>query len=790
MLQSPKDFFGFEPGSDGNLIHWNDLVRYYRTLGRDSDRVQCFEPGTTTLGNPFLAVVISSPANLERLDEYRKLSMLLADPRGVDRETVRRGCDDGKAVCVQTMSVHAPEIGGAQMAPLLAYDLASENTPEILEILDQVVFILIPCFNPDGQIMIAEWYAKHRNTEHDAVDFPRLWHPYAGYGNNSDHIFEHFPESRYLNDILFRQWMPQVFVDHHQMPRNWARMFVPPYKEPSRPYCSPIVWREIAFYGTNMAYQLEEAGVRGVVSNAYFPTLGASGYFAVTNCHNIAGILTESASARFASPYFVHPESLQVEPEGAFYPNPWPGGPWRLSDIVRQQYIAARSVLSTMAKNRESILRNMANKALRQTQAGSQNPAQAFLIPRQQHDPGCAEKMIRLLQQQGIELYATAEPIQTDQGTYPAGTVVVPSAQPKYALVMALLSRIEYPRNKHTLLPDGAVDVYEVIAENIADFLGVRVVEAGEKLSCALAEYHGFDRPQTPENVFSGKENESYRKANALLSEGKAVYRASNGDFHASNAPADAERIAFSRVGIYQTTCGVGRLGGGNADEGQTRWLFEQYGFPYRTIGPADVAAGALGQLDVLLIPDNLKGDLNGENESIKELLPEDCVWLGPAEDEKIRSFVRGGGHLLALGRACDYAIDTLGLKINNRALQLGPAEYNTRGSMLRTKIEPSPLTLGMPTEALVFHANHPILEITEYFKPMLYRTDMRFASERLLANGLCVGQEHLAGRPCLLTAFYGKGQAVLYAFAPQFRSQTDGTFKLLFNALYQPYKK
>jgi hypothetical protein len=786
MLQSPQEFFGFQPGSDRNMIHWNDLVRYYHKLGRESDRVQCIEMGPTTLGNPFLEVIITSPDNLKRLETYRKLSMLLADPRGADQETIARACADGKAVCVQTASVHASEIGGTQMSPLLAFDLAAGESAEIHEILDNVIFILIPCFNPDGEIMIAEWYARYRNTEHDAVDFPRLWHPYAGYGNYADVIYEHFRESQYVNQILFREWMPQVYVDHHQMPRNWARFFIPPYKNPMRPYCSPILWREIAFYGANMAYQLEEAGVRGVISNAYFPTCAASGYFTLTDCHNIAGILTESASARFASPYFVHPESLPDEPAGVFYPNPWPGGEWRLSDIVRQQYIATRALLSTMAANRERILRNVAHKALRQTEAGARNPAQAFLIPPAQHDVGCAEKVIRLLQKQGIELYAVAEPVETAQGAYPASTVVVPLAQPKYALIMALLARLEYPRNKYTLLPDGAVEVYEVISENIAEYMGVQVVEAGQKLTCARTEFRGFARPQTPANVYPGTENESFRQANARLAAGQAIYRAPNGDFYTSSPPADAPRIAFAATGIYRTTCGVGRLGGGNPDEGQTRLLCEQYGFPYQTVGPADVAAGVLDRLDVLVLPDNQVGDLNGENESIKELLPEDCVWLGPAEEEKIRAFVRGGGRLLALGKSCDYVIATLGLKIKDRTAHLSAAEYNTHGSMLRVKIEASPLTVGMPAEGLVFHANPPVLEITEYFKPWLYRTAIRFVSEHVLASGLCVGEAYLAGQPCLVTASYGRGEAVLYAFAPQFRTQTDGTFKVLCNALYQ----
>ncbi len=786
MLRSPEEFFGFQPGSDRNLVPWGDLVRYYQALARESDRVRCIDRGPTTLGNPFLQLIISSPANLERLEEYRTASRLVADPRGAAGPDVSRACAEGRAVCVQTMSAHASEIGAAQMAPLLAYDLAAKDSAEIRRILDNVILILIPCFNPDGQVQIASWYARHRNTENDGVDFPRLWHPYAGYANYADVFHESFPESRYLNEILFHEWMPQVYVDHHQMPRNWARFFVPPYRNPTRPWCSPLLWREISFYGADMAWRLERAGVRGVISNAYFPTSAASGWFTVADCHNIAGILTESASARFASPYYVHPESMQDEPAGALYPNPWPGGEWHLSDIVRQQHIAAHSVLCTLAEHRQRLLQSMVDKALGQVEAGARNPIQAFVIPPDQHDAPCAERMIGLLRRQGVELHVAQEPVETSGGTYAAGSVVVPLAQPKYALVMSLLSRGEYPRNRHTLQPDGSVDVYEVASENLAGFMGVRVVEAGRRITCAQGDFRGLARPRIPAHVYSAAENESFRRANAKLAAGEAVYRAPDGDFHVSSAPADGLPIAWARVGIYQTTCGTGRLGGGNSDEGHTRLLLEQYGFPYRTIGPADVAAGALVQLDLLLLPDNLKADLNGENETLKELLPEDRVWLGPAEDEKIRGFVRNGGRLVALGRSCDYVIDTLGLKVRDRAAGVGPARYNTRGSLLRVQMEQTPLTLGMPAEGLVFHANHPVLEITEYFKPFLYRTHMRFAKERVLDTGLCVGEQLLAGQPCLVTASFGAGEAVLYGFAPQFRAQTDGTFKVLFNALYR----
>ena len=90
-----------------------------------------------------------------------------------------------------------------------------------------------------------------------------------------------------------------------------------------------------------------------------------------------------------------------------------------------------------------------------------------------------------------------------------------------------------------------------------------------------------------------------------------------------------------------------------------------------------------------------------------------------------------------------------------------------------------------MPSDALILHNNSAILEITERVHPENYRTDVRFARENVLKSGFLAGESLLCGRPCMLTVRVGAGEAVLYAFSPQFRAQTDGTYKLLFNTLY-----
>ena len=94
--------------------------------------------------------------------------------------------DEGKAVVVQSMSMHATEIGGTQMAPELAYDLLARKDEETRRILDNVIFIEVPCFNPDGEIMVTDWYNKQLGTPYEGTNPPWLYQKYAGHDNNRD----------------------------------------------------------------------------------------------------------------------------------------------------------------------------------------------------------------------------------------------------------------------------------------------------------------------------------------------------------------------------------------------------------------------------------------------------------------------------------------------------------------------------------------------------------------------------------------------------------------------------
>ncbi|HCM75393.1 MAG TPA: peptidase M14 family protein, partial [Cytophagales bacterium] len=203
-LPSPEQYFGFQMGADRKLAHWNDLVKYYNQLGEKSPRMNVVNMGKTTLGNPFLALYISSPENLAKLDDYKKMNARLSDPRQVPQAEINDIIANGKAVIVQSFGLHSSEVAAAQTAAEFTHDMLTRNDDEMKRILDNVITIVIPCFNPDGEIMITEWYRKYVGTEYEAASLPYLYHHYIGHDNNRDAFMQNTAESVYGAQIMFR----------------------------------------------------------------------------------------------------------------------------------------------------------------------------------------------------------------------------------------------------------------------------------------------------------------------------------------------------------------------------------------------------------------------------------------------------------------------------------------------------------------------------------------------------------------------------------------------------------
>jgi len=186
QVTSPEKFFGFQMGADKKLARWDKIVEYFNLIQQESDKIKVIDMGPATMGNPFLLVIISSPENLANLEHLREVNAKISDPRGSTEAEIKRLVGEGKAVICQSMSLHASEVGGTQMAPEMTYDLLVREDEETKRILDNVIYLMVPCFNPDGQIMVTDFYRKYVGTEYEGAGLPWLYHKYVGHDNNRD----------------------------------------------------------------------------------------------------------------------------------------------------------------------------------------------------------------------------------------------------------------------------------------------------------------------------------------------------------------------------------------------------------------------------------------------------------------------------------------------------------------------------------------------------------------------------------------------------------------------------
>ncbi|NQT79192.1 MAG: peptidase M14 family protein [Candidatus Aminicenantes bacterium] len=828
-VTSPEEFFGFELGSDRKIARWDKIVDYYMLLEKESDKIKVLNMGPSTMGNPFLVVIISSQQNLANLEQLREVNAKISDPRGITEAEIKKLVSEGKAVICQSMSLHATEIGGAQMAPELTYDLVSRSDEETQRILNNVIFFLIPSFNPDGQIMVTDWYRKTVGTKYEGTGLPWLYHKYAGHDNNRDGDYINLAESVYAAKIMYRDWPPQAYIDHHQMGSYGARFYVPPYCEPIRPYADPLIWREISWYGAHIAYKLEESGKAGILNAAQYPGWGHFGWHWITPFHNIAGMLTESASTRLATPLYIHPGQLRAgsrqfpayEAQSTF-PNPWPGGWWKLRDIVEQKKISAWALLDLAARNKETVLWNAYLKAKRQTERGAQGKPNAYIVPASQHDSLTAVKMVNTLLLSGIEIKQARKEFNAGGVIYPEGSYLISLAQPKMGLIRNLVGRTFYADNEWTRSKDDSPRrPYDLATHTMNEFMGVRVdpvneaVEGDFQILSGQVQVTGKVIAGGSGYVLDGRLNDSYTAVNLLLNKGILVQRIDNvtsglrpGDFIISKGSAAvlkevAEQTGVDfkalkkkiKEGIHQVkkprVAMYKRYYGGNMDEGWTRLLLEKFSFPYKSLLGEEVKKGdLLKKYDVIIIPDDSTGMITGEippryRRYMSSIHPEYRSSIGKEGVEALKVFVEKGGTLVTLGGACSFAIEKFGLNVRNAVNNLSSKEFFCPGSTLKATFDNNhPLAYGMPSEGLVVFRSSMVFDITPGQQNENYKTVVRYINRDILQSGWLIGEEHLSNKAAMVSAKYGKGQVVLIGFRTQHRSQTHGTFKLLFNAL------
>lgn len=797
---SPKDHFGFEPGTDYKLADYQQIVSYFQKLDGQTDRLQLVEFGRSSEGRPLYLAIISSESNLRRLAYYREISRKLALGE-VSPEEARKLVEAGRVIVWIDSGLHATEVAPAQHAPVLAHLLVTEETEEIRRIRDNVILLQVPVINPDGLELVVNWYRANLGTRHELAPLPRLYQKYAGHDNNRDWFMFNLVETRHVARLLFHEWLPQIVYNQHQAPPLPARIFVPPYADPVNPNIPRSVLEGVALIGAAMRERFAREGKTGVLSYAAFDAWWNGGLRTAPLFHNMHGVLTETAAGFYATPRLEDPGSLPTRFAGGlpsklptiFY-EPWTGGRWGLKEAIEYMLTADLALLSLAAERRSDFLWKAYQLARDAIEAGQRGSPHAYIVPQVQHDPTSTVEMLWRLAIGGIRIEKAQEPFEAEGKQFAAGDYVLRAAQPFRAYLIDLFERQEYPelggRGNAPARP------YDVAGWTLWMNMGVQVVRVDRPFHANLKPVVEFKRPEPSRDL---RDLGAYRLLSCWLQAGRRV-RLFQGRLVREGEEGFLEgdfEFRLPRVGVYVSWVP-------NTDAGWTQWLLDEFLVPYRVLHSDAFRHGDFHNLDVIVLPSQepesiLHGYRAGEAtvqatpdlEAKSEQRPEYCGGLGLTGLVELERFVRRGGVLVAFDEATRVPVELFPLPVRDVTRVADErSRFQCPGSLVRIRVQTQdPLALGMPEMAYAFVRGGKAWQVRLIDRQgpgeQAVRVVARYADKDLLASGWVAGAETVQGKAALVVVPYGKGSVVLFGFRPQFRGQTFGTFKFLLNAIY-----
>jgi hypothetical protein len=904
-ITTPKEAFGFNVGDDYRLATYTQFEKYWRTIAAQSDRAKLVEIGKTEEGRPQLMMIVSSPANLAKLDRYKEISRRLALGQARDSSEARALAREGKAVVWIDGGLHATEVLGAHQLIETSYQLLARTDRETMRFLDDAIILLVHV-NPDGMELVSSWYMQEPDTLKRNTNIPRLYEKYAGHDDNRDFYMANTKEAQNDNKILYWEWFPQIVYNHHQTGPAGTVMFAPPFRDPFNYNYDPLIVMELDQVGSAMHSRFEAEGKPGVTmrSGSTYSTWWNGGLRTMPYFHNMVGLLTET----IGNPT---PTTIPFVPEQqlprADLPYPIEPQPWHFRQSIDYSITANRAVLDLASRQKENFLFNIWRMARNSIERGSRDswtttpseldsvrkiasagaparqggpvgdplgsgrpvptemfakflrdPAKrdprGYIIPSDQPDFPTAVRFVNSLRYGGVTVLQASAPFTVAGRQYPANSFVIKTAQPFRPHVLDMFEPQDHPND--FAYPGGPPKrPYDNAGWTLAYQMGVkfdRVLDGfdvpGAKEITGLAAVPAAKVASAPNAagfLVSHAMNNAFLAVNKALKAGADVYVlrsplsangktypagtfwiASTGGAGGTSAmlqdlartqgvafdgvvarpAADAQKLASKRIALFDQY-------GGSMPSGWTRYLFEQYDFPYQLVYPKDLDAGNLAsKYDVIVFPSGTVPSAGGEGRGGRgggfggqmdtTVIPTQFrAWLGRVTPDRtvpqIKRFLEDGGTVVAVGSSVSLGVH-LGLPLENALVENGPngprelpaEKFYIPGSILRAAVDTTrPVSYGVGTggEIDVFYDNSPAFRLKSDAAAQGVRPLAWFASASPLRSGWAWGQSYLNGAVAAAEAKVGKG--TLYLFAPEitFRAQPYGTFKWLFNGIYTP---
>ena len=877
-VTAPKEALGFNLGDDYQVANYTQLEAYWKTLASESDRMKLVSIGQTAEGRPQYMAIITSPENFKKLDRYQEIARRLAMAEGLTDDEARALAAEGKAVVWIDGGLHASETVGSQQLMEMVYQMVSRTDAETMRFLNDVILLCVQA-NPDGQEIVANWYMREKDPLRRTMNnLPRLYNKYIGHDDNRDFYISNMPETTNMNRVMFQEWFPQIVYNHHQTGPAGAVIFMPPFRDPFNYYFDPLVPLGIEMVATAMHTRLVEEGKGGSAmrSGSDYSTWWNGGLRTVGYFHNVIGILTEI----IGSPT---PMSIALVPDKQLPQGDWPmpiaPQTWHYRQSIDYEITNNRAILDIASRYRETWLyniyqmgRNSIDKGSRdtwtvtpkriaalETAAGQTQGERAvpsglyntvlhdpkmrdprgYIISSDQPDFPTAVQFVNALIKNGITILKAIAPFQAAGKNYPAGSLVVKTAQAFRPHILDMFEPQDHPNDFR--YPGGPPNPpYDIAGWTLALQMGVKFDRIQDGFDGPFERVGGLLPPppaviQTASNpagyLMDHRIDNSFTVVNRLLKANCDVYwltkPAENLGPGAIWVPASAAaRAVLERgarelgvpvQGVAKAPAGEAlklrpvRIGlydqyGGIMPSGWTRWIFEQYEFPFQVVYPTTLDAGGLNdKFDVLVFTDGAfrragaSGRGGGFDMPNPESVPEEYrASIGRISEDKtipiLKSFVDAGGTVVTIGGSTSMA-ELFGIPVKDYLVEMGAAgvehalpreKFYIPGSLMKATVDnTNPVAYGMPAAVDVFFDSSPVFRLEP--AAGLKRTSpvAWFSGTAPLDSGWAWGQQYLDGGTAVAEASVGQGKVVLLGPEVAFRAQPHGTFKLLFNSLY-----
>jgi len=860
----PKQQFGFDLGDDYQLANYEQIAEYWRKLDAESDRLVIQGIGTTAEGRPHLMAIVTSPANHRNLAKYKDISRRLALAEGLSDAQAHALAREGKAVVWIDGGLHATEVLGAQQLAQMVYEMVGRTDDETMRFLDECILLFVHA-NPDGNDLVSDWYMRNPAPEkRSTANLPRLYQKYIGHDNNRDFFMSTQVETENINRILYHDWFPQILYNHHQSGPAGTVVWSSPQRDPYNYNLDPSLILGLQALGTHLHQRLATEGKPGatMASGGAYDGWWNGGIRNTGNFHNIIAILTETIGS--PTPMRIPLVMARQIPTRDL---PYPIAPqaWHFKQSVEYSLSFNRGVIDYAARNREHLLFNIYRMGQRSIQRGSgdtwtpvptrmqavadraagiKNPAEreatiwaklhkpelrdprGYIIPADQADFPTATKFINALREVNVTVHRATRDFEVDGKTYPVNSYVVFTAQAFRPHVMDMFEPqdhpnvIAYPGAPPTPPYDNAgwTLVYQmgVQFDRILDgFSGpfVKVTEWNVKPPAGrivdIDGWLGVDR----------RVNDAAIAVNRLLAAGETViatpccfYTRAGRSVLQTFAPLGLTFLAAPGGNLEATPrLRVPRIGlwdqyGGSMPSGWTRWILEQFEFPFSRVFAPELDGGNLNsKYDVLIFVDGAipgsgvqgaghGGAGRGAAPGAQLDIPAEYRnQLGRITVEQtipqLRRFAEAGGTIIAIGSSAQNIAAHLQLPVEDHLVENGvplpSAKYFVPGSVLTARVDTThPLAAGMRERTDFFFDNSPVFRIRPGAAGV--RPIATFDTATPLRSGWAWGQQYLEGGVLAIEAALGKGRVLLYGPGILHRAQPHGTFKLLFNGIYR----